>query len=475
MPKLRVIVGQGTAAEVFRSTLSKADGYDTIVIGPKGLWAALPSSHKMGQTPALLNLPGQPVPVHSVASGRTPGGMAKFMDVNTYQTMLIELSKRNDMKGKMRMVGNDIALDQLKVTKITERQAGGQLLVATSREDVVFLADQVVLATGVGPQRTIPEQSIVGKPDETLGFTQILEGVDYLNQKPDCMRGTRVAIYGGSATAAWVAKKANADYEHFMWFTRPGGSEFTGCTLPGDRNADVLEETKDKRRLAKLIKVEYMPALSSHPAGIRKKPLRAMLKLHLEEDGVRKVCKVDQLIHSIGSDASGAGGLQSLLSQNIQQSLQPLVDSNRVLGDGKGVLAIGSPSSNILIVGAGTYNLGKLGVNAKSAPMGELPTAAQVPDGIAVIVATESALNNFIPFEQDMANGQVTESNLNINLADRNQLAVYLALFHPDLSEVSTESIVAEIIRKRSGQDHAFGVSEKDFHEIIEKYDKAAF
>lgn len=466
MAKLRVIVGQGTAAEVFRSTAPVVDGYENVIIGPAGLWTALPQRHRMGQTPELLHLPGQPVPPHTVASGRTAGGMAQFLDVRTYQTALMDLLEVNDAARATRRESGGISLSNLRVTQITERAAGGQMLVATSHPGITFLADQVILASGIGPQRAIPPEVFQGAPDPSLPYPQIMEGVQYLNYNGP--HGRRTAVYGGSATSAWVAEKALGKSDRLIWFTRPGGSEFTGCTLPGDRNQRVLEATRDMRKLAKLIKVEYRPALS--PDQGRPKPrLRAMLRLTLESaGGAREFCMVDQLIHSIGGDPLGEGSMQNLLDDDIKRALIPILDIDRVISsNGEGVLAIGTPSRNVLIIGAGTYNYGRLGVSARSAPMSTLPTASQVPDGIAMIVASESALNNFIPFEQD-ATGQVTSANLNVNLADRNQLAIYLALFYPDLTTAQSRIIVERVISLRSsGAGHEFGISEAELVGII--------
>lgn len=90
MTKLRIIVGQGTASEVYQYTGAQGE-YETVVIGPKGLWAVLPATHAMGQPPHLLTLPGQQAPKFQAPTGKTVEGLKGFLEVNTYRQIFKNL------------------------------------------------------------------------------------------------------------------------------------------------------------------------------------------------------------------------------------------------------------------------------------------------------------------------------------------------------------------------------------------------
>jgi hypothetical protein len=473
--KLRVIIGQGTATEVYRATVAPADGFDTVVIGPRGLWAALPGDHRMGQTPNLLALPGQPTPSATSASGQSVPGLNDFLDVNTYQQGLLALARKNDQRpGTISSVGTGTGTNkqQIQLDSIRARQVGkgirsGQIKVYTTNPGVTFNADQVIIATGIGPQsKPNPPDGVSGQPDTSLGYPQLMEGIEYLNAPPPY--GREVAVFGGSATAAWVAAEAIERSRRLLWFTRPGGSEFRGCTLPGDRNYMILDQTKDLRLLAELRRIDYLPAKRIGTTLLR----RPMVKLTLRPtSGDDKICLVDQLIYSIGGNSSDPHALQNLIAREIRSTLQPLRDHNRVLGDDNGVLAISTPDRSLIIIGAAAYNYSQPEFNKQAAPVKSLPTASQVPDGIAMIVASVQAVNNYIPLRQD-SQGNITESNLNLNLADRNQLAVYIAAFFPAIAPAAANTIVEQVIAQRSSgaPGKAFGLTEKDFESIIQRY-----
>src|ERR1700722_3964445 len=190
MSKLRVIIGQGTASEVYQFTGSQGE-FETIVIGPRGLWSVLPATHAMGQPPHLLALPGQQVPGFQAPTGKTPQGLQKFLDVNTYQSNLRELSKSQ--------TGPRVEYPNLKVTSI-EPGDNDSLMVKvtdpTCPSLAGFKADQVVIASGIGPQKQLPDVKIPveGTPDTTLGFKQIEEGIDYLTHADRL--GNEVIVYG---------------------------------------------------------------------------------------------------------------------------------------------------------------------------------------------------------------------------------------------------------------------------------------
>ena len=153
---LRVIIGQGTAAEVYRYT-QPYDGFENLIIGPRGLWAALPANLKMGQPAHLLTLPGQQPQPFKNPSGLS--GLNDFLDVNTYQERLLELSKSNDMLQKsMQLNLSAIEIKNCSVQEVRPHSDASKLVVVTKDPKFQLVADQVVIATGIGPQRAIDSE-----------------------------------------------------------------------------------------------------------------------------------------------------------------------------------------------------------------------------------------------------------------------------------------------------------------------------
>ncbi len=451
---VRVIVGAGTAAAVFLRTVA-GDGYTNVVVGSDGLWAQLPD-HPMGQPEHLLHLPGQPVPPYRTASGSTEEGLQKFLTSQTYQHVVAGMVSRHSfafMRGDT-------------VDKIEKN--GDSRLKVRVKDRLILLADQVILATGIGPQQKPPR--IEGTPREDLGFTPILEGVEFLalrgEQEPVIDRG----VYGGSATAAWVTAVAYSTSPRLCWFARPGGSEFRGSDLPGVRNAKILQDTL-AHGLRKLEEIEKIVV-----AGEK-------LKLFIKDKDYYYVA--DQFIYALGGDtrASPLGSIQSMLARELYEDLQPFKDINGALGTvNEGVLAWATSTKSVMIVGAATYNFAK--PHKVGAPMSDLPWNAQVPDGIAMITASVSALNTFIPIKQkatkpldweegDWLDVEITENTTNINLADRNQLAVLFTLMFDEWPASSVNTLVERVIAWRSTTStskdsyQVFGITPSEFLVLV--------
>src|SRR5580698_1189061 len=97
--KTRLIIGAGTATQVFRQTLVAESDWRTIILGSDGLWAEMPQDHKLGQPSHLLQLPGQPVPEYRQSGGTSVIGSSalvvtsppNFAVVSDYQKGLSSL------------------------------------------------------------------------------------------------------------------------------------------------------------------------------------------------------------------------------------------------------------------------------------------------------------------------------------------------------------------------------------------------
>jgi len=496
MTKLRIIVGQGTASEVYQYTGAQGE-YETVVIGPKGLWAVLPATHAMGQPPHLLTLPGQQAPKFQAPTGKTVEGLKGFLEVNTYQTNLQKLAGQQ--------VGQRKEFLNCKVTDILPAE-GGKIEVNVSDPAnpsfPSFKADQVIIASGIGPQKQLQDVKIlvegVAEPVENLGYKQLEEGIDFLTHSDKL--GDNVVVYGGGATGAWVAAEV---YEHmkkhnkpseWCWMAQPGGSGFSKSELPGDRNALILEQAKHQKRY-EIKKAVYRAkdSIRATLADLPGHPDHPMVELTLKgEDGRESNLLVDQVIFCIGGNPAASGAIAKLIDFRLVNALEPLKDQNRMVSDGAGVLAWGTPSRSLIIVGAAAFNFQSQTYDKKpqAAPMAFLPPNAQVPDGIAVAISTIEALNAYMPASGGQARtyvvpktitadptspiqpakgspnpdaGQTREHrsnlawNINFNTSNRTQIAAYIASTS-DTDAFTANLQVAAIIYLRSKNN--FGLSE---------------
>jgi hypothetical protein len=119
--------------------------------------------------------------------------------------------------------------------------------------------------------------------------------------------------------------------------------------------------------------------------------------------------------------------------------------------------------------------------------MSDLPWNAQVPDGIAMITASISALNSYIPIEQearkrigwkkgDWLDVRITKNTTNINLADRNQLAVLFTLMFDEWPAKNVNTLVERVVAWRSEtevekESHmVFGITPTEFHVLVDAH-----
>lgn len=456
----RLIIGAGVSAAVFLNTSS--DGYKTVVVGEDGLWAKL-VEHPMGQPAHLLHLPGSPPPSFTVANGEM--SLDNFLSSGVFQQGVSEIVKGS-------RYGHN---PSRKVRRISKSLTQPGNYVAWFDTSHALIVEKIVIATGIGAQRKPPK--ITGTPAPGVEYSQVIEGIEFLEDEEQQVPNIDRAIYGGSATAAWVVDIASKHSPKMNWLARPGGSEFTGAVLPGARNAKIIKlcETHNLQLLKEVTEVEYV--------GER-------LHIHVKDEDFCYIA--DQFIYSLGGDDNPTvtDHIYQVMDPDIRDDLSPILDASGALGTQyKSVLALGTSDNGVMIVGAATYNFTAMTVNPtsgkpvptkkKPAPMAHLPWNAQVPDGIAVVVASISALNHYIPIKQRLTlNYQntyqeyaITENNTNINLADANQLAVLFTLMFDELSANQVNDLVIRTImarsRKTKGSTEVFGLSKRDFYNLI--------
>ncbi len=490
-PGTRVIIGGGVAAEVFRQTADPAVA--TWIFGNGGLWANVAGphtdgGHKIGQPAHVLALSGQKVPAYQKAMGSNPTDYQGFLDSGEFQKGVKALSLSSQARD------HALEVPGAKVTHIRRNPKGPGLEVTYEvggRRSDPIIANQVVIATGIGPQMgpgiaVMPAGGEIAEYQNIRHFPPIMEGLQYLamaqgdrpQRKRDHVRN--IAVYGGGGTSGWLVDQAlhSSTPRRFLWIVRPGGSGYSKAMLPGSRNQMTLEKTLAVRQELEIVSLSIVPANAKPmmdeqdektraPIPMRNRPRpypRLRLKVKGELTGGQPgYMMIDFFLYSIGPDPTAQGSIMSILEPTLYQALQPLRDYNMVLsGQLRGrhdVLALEALEGKLLVIGAASFAGVRLRdpqtqgakTRPEPAPMETLPWGSQVPDGIAVAVATISALNNFVPIRQ-VWNGKrpfVVESNVNFNLADANQLACYISAF-TDMKAGQVENCVQEILRERS-------------------------
>lgn len=509
--KLRVIIGQGTSAEIFRNTTDPA--YETVIFGNRGLWASV-DRHKMGQPAHVLTLPGQPVPKYQTAQGNSVQSSQAFMDSTNYQEKLLALSSENDKRD------GALHLDGWTVTGVERNKSGqfpikvkyaGRYLSGGFKQITGDInCDQVVFATGIAPQKGHGISGVdaqnVGRFKTNRGFDPIQESLQYIACKNKPQDLDTVVVYGGGATSAWLVDMVlEAKPKHFLWIARAGGSGFTKSMLPGQRNQMTLDKVKDYR---KEYEITYLNCVNANETprdaqgkqiGFADRKLAKIVMGFKNEQGDQCHSLVDLFIYSVAGDPELEGSISKTVDPTLFKELEIVRDTNCVLGGGDAALAWGTPTRDVLVVGAATFSGLKL-PDGVSAPMNTLPWGSQVPDGIAVAVSTISALNSYVPIQQQIeTNGKtgkagrveqiMSQSNINFNLADHDQIACYLAVFYDlpaSLLSACTQEIIAE--RSKKGADvknnptsiakhvndpthqKAYGLSEDEIMVIINNY-----
>jgi hypothetical protein len=512
--KLRVIIGQGTSTEIFRQTADPY--YATVIFGDRGLWASV-DRHKMGQPAHALTLPGQPVPRYQTAQGGGSVNSNAFMDSTTYQQKLLALSEQSDIRD------NALHLDGWRATRVVRNNSGrfpikvkytGRQIKGFQAVDGEIDADQVVFATGIAPQKghDIPGLSPADLElfKKNRGFNPVQESLEFIACRDKPKDLDSVIVYGGGATSAWLCEMVlERKPKHFWWVAREKGSGFTKAMLPGKRNQKVLDNVVHKE--LNVTSLKYLQPFET-ARGMGGKPLfaarkEAKLWMTFEDPTMPKTighALVDLFVYSVAGDPDAAGSIKKIVDDRLFKELAIIRDANCVLSSkGGGALAWGTEKRDVLVAGAAAFTGMQL-PKGESAPMATLPWGSQVPDGIAVAVSTISALNSYVPIKQVYTQQEtpnekgarplttlVSESNINMNLADRDQIACHLAVFY-DLAPRLADLCVDEIIQQRAKKgaevkntpdsinthledamhEKAFGLSEEEVEAIIYKYVK---
>ncbi|GGC13432.1 hypothetical protein [Pseudoduganella buxea] len=474
-----VVIGTGISATAYLASLSHRLEVSKI-LGQQDLWHRLSPDHAMGQPAHLLTGNVVPPPQNS----NLPGENAAFMLAGAFARFL---------DGQLTNYGGVRIADSV-VDRITRQAKNGYIvkyIVHGQRGEVT--CDRVVIATGPGPSRPLMvEDSGKLGVDVSNASKLIVKGVDFLEegwQYPDgghC-QGKHVAVYGGSATAAWVVEMA---YLRQMvvasWFTRPGDGadkwngekRFAQAFPPGGRNIEVGKRSSGVRRVRQLV-------------GVTEQSGR--LVLEFQDEGGRCTEAVDLLVYALGAGHTEHAGVSAMLDESIKKALVPYYDRNFAISTAPAILAVGTSDGSLMIVGSAMsstagFNFGdqvvpgyKEDLMVKLANYSSisksLPPAAAPPEGIALVMASIEALNHTLPATgtefasyrgKDGPGMHATKAawTINFNTSNRTQIAAYLTAAC-GLPPATVNLAAALIVRVRSQANYVRGLTDKQVQALI--------
>jgi lysine/ornithine N-monooxygenase len=186
---------------------------------------------QMGQVAHLLSLSGHNVPEYS----------AEFMTAGNYAA-------------KLENARTGMSIFPHIVSSIEKSQENKKYRIKT--QDTIFSADKIIIATGSGPARQRENIKVSQETAEIeTPYKKVISGSEYVKEGAVLAPlGSKIAIEGPSATAAWAYQKALlAGYSSgdIYWFTR--NSNFDTAFPSGGRNRDIQETSKGNRYTGKLL------------------------------------------------------------------------------------------------------------------------------------------------------------------------------------------------------------------------------
>jgi hypothetical protein len=503
MPPTTIVIGTGISAIAYLRSFERDLGTVTALGGPD-LWNQMDPHHQMGQPMPLLtgNLLGRGRAVRGFAT--VTGG--SFLRAGVFaEAMRFYLARETQIRLSDRMV-----------TEIRAREGGGYRVSGRYREDPFVLeVDNVIIALGTGPNRALTagedgklEVDVAGMGGYVTGGTEFLSPDWRMPQDLD-PRGRHVAIYGGSATAAWAVEAAEMrGMSVVLWFTRPdersgswdAAGRFAAAFPAGGRNTHVEEAFADRRAVLRLTKVKFFQKAQFIGLTFRNEAGDVILQA------------VDLLVYSLGAEHSARAGVRRMLHGTLAQQLVAFYDRSQAISSRAALLAVGTADRSLMIVGSAMSSaagfrgddlrvqgdplrtLGSLGRYADIAD--SLPPAARPTEGIAMVMASIEALNEYMParvaegsreavytvpqvghdYYYNPEGGQQRrhaidfEWDINFNTSNRTQLAVYLAQT-TDLDPFTANLTVALIVHLRTR--NAFGLSDlqvQSIQDVAEAY-----
>ena len=458
-----IILGVETSALVWYKTkgLEQLTGMESpkaLFIGQRESWSHMEPDLSMGQVKHLLSLPGQKVPEYST-----------------------EFMKAQDYAANIREARTGMLISDSLVSSIN-KDPGDEKYRIHMRDMTLLSADKVIIATGSGPIRRPNISFSSDVPVEPTPYQKVMSGVDYLKSgqilttSDDSEFDTsklKLAIEGGSATAAWVYEKALANGykpENIYWFTR--SSNWDKAFPPGERNQDIQRQSEGSR----------VAGISPRDVILQGK------KVHLSFKDKSRDRVVDQYIFAIGTDINGSYGLNRILSEDIRNRLEDVYDTNGYFYDGEddAVIGLASQDKSLYVIGSAVHSMlkDKNENEVKRAKYDDtnktLPANARPPEGIPTIISTIAALNHYMPVYtkdmedmEDMEDTEKIDINSNFNLDNRTQLAAYIANKYPDLPASDANTFVERILKIRTRSTTPYGMNQEAIGRIEQSMESA--
>ncbi len=512
---MTIVIGSGISAAAYLASVEQELGR-VDVLGGEDLWRQVDGDHQMGQPRPLLtgNLLGWGPGNRNFAERPIPG--SRFMLARDFAGLVAHhLAEHAHVRLPDSWVER-IEQGQHYAYRVSLNQYGGRFYVE---------CDNVILANGPGPNRTLTagEDAQVEVDIQAMdGY--VVAGSDFMSphwrmpHAESCV-GKTIAVYGGSATAAWVVELAlMRGMTVVKWFTRPGrggdawnaDTRFETAFPPGARNVRVQIDCHGVREVLNLTGVDLGRPHNDVP----------FVKLKFRNSQGREVrLAVDLLVYALGSQHGADTGIRALLSQGLQGQLVAYYDRDFAISAQPSLLAVGTPDRSLMIVGAAMSSAAGFRGNdltlqgdptrnlTNIAPYAEisatLPPAARPTEGIAMVMAGIEALNQYMPARpaaqtrvgtyrtparttaratspQQAPQGSVNrqggrmnfheldyEWDINFNTANRTQLAAFLAQ-QTDLEPFAANLAVALIIHLRTRAQNVLGLSEPQVSVIVD-------
>ncbi|HEV3315886.1 MAG TPA: hypothetical protein VG488_02910 [Candidatus Angelobacter sp.] len=494
-----VVIGTGISAAAYLLSVSRDLGHIT-ALGNPDLWNQMDPQHRMGQPTPLLtgNLLGH---------GRVDRGFSRtprqneFMRAGVFATVMRHyLRTRSHLRVPGSLVEN--------IVRLPNRQY--RVRFSAERERFYTDVDNVIVAMGGGPSRALMagedgrlEVNVSGMGGYVVGGNEFLSPA-WTMPHGDC-RGKDVVVYGGSATAAWVVEMAEMRRMNVVcWFTRPDertgnwdpDSRFEPAFPAGGRNARLEVAYQDRRVVRRLTHIKFYPGANFLGMTFR------------NQAGEKILLVADLFVYALGFEHTRDAGVRRMLDQAIQDQLVAFYDRNLAISARPSLLAVGTPDSSLMIVGSAMSSSAgfgggeltlqgdptqRLSTLARYADISNtLPPSARPTEGIAMVMASVEALNEYIPVTVARNARVVTyttprlthtgelnpyggrqrrrivdfEWDINYNTSNRTQLAVYLAQT-TDLNPFAANLAVALIVHLRTRAQNVFGLSDPQVQLII--------
>lgn len=513
-----IVIGTGISAaaylvsvQQYLTSLNQSLG-DVYQVGGRDLWHSVHRGHAMGQPRQLLtgNLLG---------SGRSDRG---FTNTPTTGTNFMQAGIFADLVQHHLDLHSHANIPETYVSRICAAGQGYSLQLSGSVGGKIK-CDKVIIAMGPGPARalTVGEKNPTDVNIKEFGG-YIVGGNEFMDPNwkmpnNESIEDCTVAVYGGSATAAWVVELADMrKMKVLSWFTRPGSgnkpwdenARFSEAFPPGKRNSEVEKNFRGIRTVRKLI-------------SITQNSISKKLTLTFKNEHEQTIVEVvDILVYALGAEHSLKRGIRTILDEELQKSLVAFYDKNLAISSRPSLLAIGTEDRSLMIIGSAMSSEAgftrdslwlqgdprkeiKDNTKEKLASYREisatLPPAARPTEGIAMVMAGIEALNEYMPVRVAehsrlamFSTPQLTTSSsktlkkgslnpnrgqdklhdidfvwdINFNTSNRTQLAVYIAQT-TDLPPFSANLAVALILRLRTLPGNVLGLSDPNIKNII--------